>query len=102
MECAESSSPKASSAPATVARGAKSPPMASNAIRAKLGFPGCYSLLAAVIPALLAHMVRSLHRLTTRAFLNHNGGRRLVCVAAALLPFRGTSLRDGHFESVRK
>jgi hypothetical protein len=39
IECAGSSSLRASSAPATVAWGAKSPPMASNAMRAKAKLP---------------------------------------------------------------
>ena len=61
MVCAASSSPRASSAPAIVALGAKSPPMASNAMRAKLRFLRLDSLLAGVVPALLADVMRALH-----------------------------------------
>src|SRR6185503_11885485 len=91
------SSSKASKAPAIVALGAKSPPIASNAIRAKSGFLRFYSLFARVVSALLADMMRSLHALTARTLLDDDGGRRLVGVARALLSFRCTSLRDGHW-----
>src|SRR6185503_10656401 len=99
MVCAGSSSPNASSAPDTVAWGAKSPPMASNAIRANSGFLCCYPLLAVVVPTLGADVMRTLHRLATRTFLDRDGGRRLVGVARALLSLGGTSLRDGHISS---
>lgn len=39
MRCGGGSSPRASSAPATVAEGAKSPPIASSAMRAKVTLP---------------------------------------------------------------
>src|ERR1043165_2954871 len=96
MVCAASSSLKASNAPDTGAWGAKSPPMASNAIRANSGFLCRYPLLAVVIATLGADMMRTLHRLATRALLDRDRGRRLVGVARALLSLRGTSLRDGH------
>src|ERR1041385_2361575 len=99
MVCADSSSPNASNAPDTVAWGAKSPPMASNAIRANSGFLCCYPLLPVVIPTLGADMMRTLHRLATRTLLDCDGGRRLVGVARALLSLGGTSLRDGHINS---
>src|SRR5215216_6274174 len=96
MVCAGSSSARASNAPDTVAWGAKSPPMASNAIRANSGFLCCYPLLAVVIPTLGADMMRTLHRLATRTLLDRDSGRSLVRVARALLSLGGTSLRDGH------
>src|SRR3954467_12440305 len=99
MVCAASSSPNASKAPDTVAWGAKPPPMASNAIRANSGFLGCYPLLAAVVPALGADMMGTLHRLATRALLDRDCRSRLVRVAGALLTLRGTSLWDGHISS---
>ncbi len=90
------SSASASSAPATVARGAKSPPMASNAMRAKVRLPA---------PRFAAHprSTRTRHRrgagascLTLRAILDRDRGSGLVRVAGALLPLGGTALRDGH------
>src|SRR6202171_2428963 len=91
-----SSSCKASKAPAIVALGAKSPPIASNAIRAKLGFLRFYSLFAIVVSAFGADVVRAPHALAARTLLNHDGRRNLVRVARALLSFGGASLRDGH------
>src|SRR4051812_42766538 len=99
MVCAASSSPNASSAPDTVAWGAKSPPMASNAIRANSGFLCCYPLLAVVIPTLGADVMRTLHRLATRTLLDRDRGRALMRVARALLSLGGTSLRNGHISS---
>src|SRR5690242_8079278 len=90
------SSSRASSAPAIVALGAKSPPIASNAMRANLRFLRLYSLLACVIPAFLADMVWALHRLTARTLLNHDRGGDFVGVAGAFLPLRGASFWDGH------
>src|SRR5205823_851586 len=94
--CAPSSSCRARRAPAIVAVGAKSPPIASNAIRAKLRFPGFYSLFARVVTALFADMMRTLHALTARTLLNDDCRRNLVGVARALLSLGGASLRDGH------
>src|SRR3982751_2862436 len=100
--CAPSSSCRASRAPAIVALGAKSPPIASNAIRAKLRFLRLYSLFARVVPTLFADMMRALHALAARTLLNDDRGRDLVCVACALLSLGCASLRDGHwFSSLR-
>jgi hypothetical protein len=90
------------SAPAIAASGAKSPPIASSAIRAKLGFPSCYSLLPVIVAAFAAHVVRTTHRLTARARLNDDGGGDLVRVAGALLPLGGSALRDGHGIELRR
>src|SRR4051812_4675752 len=95
--CAGSSSRRASKAPAIVALGAKSPPIASNAIRAKSGFLRLYSLFARVVSALFADMMRTLHALAAWTLLDDDGGRDLVGVARALLSLGGTSLRDGHW-----
>jgi hypothetical protein len=76
--------------------GAKSPPIASNAIRAKLGFLWLYSLFARVVAALFADMMWTLHALAARTLLDDDRGRNLVGVARALLTLRGTSLWDGH------
>src|SRR5256885_13625252 len=92
--CAPSSSCRASSAPAIGALGAKSPPIASNAIRAKLRFLWLYSLFARVVPALFADMMRTLHALAARTLLNHDRGCGLVGVARALLSLRCASLWD--------
>jgi hypothetical protein len=91
-----SSSCKARSAPAIGALGAKSPPIASNAIRAKLRFLRLYSLFARVVPAFLAHVVRTLHALAAGTFLNDDCGRSLVGVARALFSLGGTSLWYSH------
>ena len=88
------------SAPAIAASGAKSPPIASSAMRAKLRFPGCYSLLPVVVAAFAADVVRAPHRLAARARLNDDGGCGLVRVAGALLPLRGAAFRDGHGSGV--
>jgi hypothetical protein len=74
----------------------------SSAIRAKLGFPGCYSLLSAIVAAFAADMVRTTHRLTAWARLNDDRGCGLVRVAGALLPLRGSALRDGHGIGLRR
>jgi len=74
--------------------------MASNAIRANLGFLGGYSLFACVVSALLADAMRTLHALAARALLNDDRGRNLVGVASALFPLRGTALGNGHWISV--
>src|SRR5688572_16283813 len=71
--------------------------MASNAIRANSGFLCRYPLLAVVVSALLAHVVRALHCLAARTRLDGHGLRLLVRVARALLPLGGASFRDGHF-----
>ena len=91
-----SSSPRASNAPATVAWGAKSPPMASNAMRAKATLP--WLRPAAYRRSTRTRRTRGADASSAalRALLNRDGGRRLVGVAGALLPLGGTSLRDGH------
>src|SRR5678815_3664459 len=100
--CSAGSSRMAWSAPATAASGAKSPPMASSAIRAKLGFPGCYSLLSVIVAAFAAHMVRTAHRLAARARLDDDRGCGFVRVAGALFPLRGSALRNGHGSELRR
>src|SRR2546423_7720740 len=96
IECFCSSSARASIAPDTVAWGAKSPPIASNAMRANSRFLGCYPLLAIVIPALSTDVVRTLHRLTARTLLDRDRRRGLVRVSRAFFSLRGTSLWYGH------
>src|SRR5215208_1295460 len=91
-----SSSCRASKAPAIVALGAKSPPIASNAIRAKLGFLWLYSLFTCVVPTLFADMMGTLHALAAGTFLDDDRRRGLVGVACAFLSLGGASLRDGH------
>jgi hypothetical protein len=76
--------------------GAKSPPIASNAIRAKLRFLRLYSLFARVVPALLADMMWTLHALAARTLLDDDRRRDLVGIARALFSLRCTSLWDGH------
>ena len=94
--CVPSSSCRASRAPAIAALGAKSPPIASNAIRANLRFLRFYSLFAIVVSALGADMMRTSHALAAGTLLNDDRRRDFVRVAGALLPLRGASLRDGH------
>src|SRR6202165_752924 len=99
---ASSSSCKASKAPAIGALGAKSPPIASNAIRAKLCFLRFYSLFAVVVSALCTDMMRAPHGLAAGTLLNDDGRRDLMGVARALLSLGGASLRDSHcFYSLR-
>ena len=76
--------------------GRSRPPWRPTRCAPRSGFPGCYSLLAGVVAALAAHVVRALHRLAARALLERDRGRGLVRVAGALLSLRGSSLRDGH------
>src|ERR1700738_526016 len=92
-----SSSCKASKAPAIGALGAKSPPIASNAIRAKLRFLRFYSLFAVVVSALCTDMMRAPHSLAAGTLLNDDGRRDLVRITRALLSLGGASLRDSHF-----
>jgi hypothetical protein len=66
-------------------------------MRAKSGFLWLYSLLARVVSALLADMMRALHALAAGTLLNDDGGRDLVGVARALLSLGRTSLGDGHW-----
>src|ERR1700681_2489197 len=94
--CASSSSCKASKAPAIGALGAKSPPIASNAIRAKLRFLRFYSLFAIVVSALETDMMRTPHALAAGTLLYDDGRRNLVRVARAFLSLRCASLWDGH------
>jgi len=70
--------------------------MASNAMRAKLGFLGFDPLLAGVEPAFATHAVRALRAAALRARLDGDGRCRLVGVAGALLTLGGASFRDGH------
>src|SRR6185437_1773312 len=98
--CAVSSSCRARRAPAIVALGAKSPPIASNAIRAKLRFLRLYSLFTCVVPTLLADMMRTLHALAARTLLNDDCRRDFVGVTRALLTLRCASLWDGHVSSL--
>jgi len=74
--------------------------MASNAMRANLGFLGGYSLFTGVIAALGTHPMRALHALTARTLLYDDGWRDLVRVARALLPLGGTSFRNCHWRLV--
>jgi hypothetical protein len=76
--------------------GAKSPPIASNAIRANLCFLWLYSLLACIVPAFLADMMRALHCLAAGTLLDDDSGRDFVGVAGALLPLGCTSFWYGH------
>src|ERR1700716_550122 len=92
-----SSSCKASKAPAIGALGAKSPPIASNAIRAKLGFLRFYSLFAVVVSALCADMMRAPHCLAAGTLLNDDGRRDFVRIARALFSLGGASLLDIHW-----
>src|SRR6202049_4948208 len=94
--CAPSSSCRASKAPAIVALGAKSPPIASNAIRAKLGFLRFYSLFAIVVSALRADVMRTPHALAAGTLLDDDRRRDLVRIARAFLSLGGASLWDGH------
>src|SRR5688500_19933452 len=71
-------------------------------MRAKLRFPGCYSLLPGVVAALATHVVRAAHRLAARAWLNDDGRCGLMGVAGALLPLGGAALRDGHGIGLRR
>jgi hypothetical protein len=76
--CAAPSSCRASRAPAIVALGARSPPIASNAIRANLCFLRFYSLFACIVSALFTDMMRTLHALAAGTLLNDDG-RRETC-----------------------
>ena len=90
------------SAPAIAASGAKSPPIASSAIRAKLRFPSCYSLLPVIVAAFAAYVVRTTHRLAARACLNDDSGCVIVRVAGALFPLGRSALWDGHGIGLRR
>ena len=102
MRWDRSISPNARSAPATVAEGAKSPPIASSAIRAKSGVLCGDSLLTRVIAALPADAVRAFHAAAPRAALDGDRRSDLMRVARALSALGGSALGNGHGTLVSK
>src|SRR5207302_5071212 len=81
--------------PSTSTRGALSPPIASSATRITSVLDR-HPLLAAVIAAGRAHMVRPLQIAAAWARLERDVRRLVVRAAGALLPFGGPSLGYGH------
>src|SRR5205807_10443038 len=88
------SSRSACTAPSTSTRGASSPPIASSAMRITLVLDR-HPLLAAVVAAGRAHVVRPLQITATRARLERDVRRLVVGAAGALPPLRGSSLWYG-------
>src|SRR5438132_2965926 len=85
------SSRSACTAPSTSTRGASSPPIASSAMRITLVLDR-HSLLAAVVAAGRAHVVRPLQITAARARLERDVRRLVVGAAGAFLPLGGSSL----------
>src|SRR5436190_11253838 len=103
MNWSELSRRRARAAPASIAAGPPSPPMASIAMRgpSTIARPYCLGLgrddfAAVVVSAGGAHVVRELELAAVRAFLKL--GRRQRVMAAAHVPLRrrGFSLWDSH------
>src|SRR2546421_8049096 len=86
--------------PSTSTRGALSPPIASSAMRITSVLDR-HPLLAAVVAAGRAHMVRPLQIAAAWARLERDVRRLVVRAAGALLPFGGPSLGDGHLSCPR-
>src|SRR2546421_7822590 len=80
--------------PSTSTRGALSPPIASSAMRITSVLDR-HPLLAAVVAAGRAHMVRPLQIAAAWARLERDVRRLVVGAAGALLSFWGPSLGDG-------
>src|SRR5204862_6171739 len=89
------SSRSACTAPATSTRGALSPPIASSAMLITSVFDR-HPLLAAVVAAGRAHVVRPLQITAARARLERDVRRLVVGAAGAFLPFGGSSAGFGH------
>src|SRR5207244_12827631 len=89
------SSRSACTAASTSTRGALSPPIASSAMLITSVFDR-HPLLAAVVAAGRAHVVRPLQITAARARLERDVRRLVVGAAGAFLPFGGPSLGDGH------
>src|SRR2546429_3655606 len=89
------SSRSACTAPSTSTRGALSPPIASTAMLITSVFDR-HPLLAAVVAAGRAHVVRPLQITAARARLERDVRRLVVGAAGAFLPFGGPSLGYGH------
>src|SRR6059058_175317 len=89
------SSRSACTAPSTSTRGALSPPIASSAMLITSVFDR-HPLLAAVVAAGRAHVVRPLQITAARARLERDVRRLVVGAAGAFLPFGGPSLGYGH------
>src|SRR5213083_3193848 len=90
------SSRSACTTPSTSTRGALSPPIASSAMRITSVLDR-HPLLAAVVAAGGAHVVRPLQIAAARARLQRDVRRLVVGAAGALLPFGGPSLGYGHW-----
>src|SRR2546426_6460754 len=88
------SSRSACTAPSTSTRGALSPPIASSAMRITSVFDR-HPLLAAVVAAGRAHVVRPLQITAARARLERDVRRLVVGAAGAVLSVWGASLWDG-------
>src|SRR2546421_655212 len=88
------SSRSACTAPSTSTRGALSPPIASSAMLITSVFDR-HPLLAAVVAAGRAHVVRPLQITAARARLERDVRRLVVGAAGAVLSFCGASLWDG-------
>src|SRR5438445_4325182 len=89
------SSRSACTTPSTSTRGALSPPIASSAMRITSVLDR-HPLLAAVVAAGGAHVVRPLQVAAARARLERDVRRLVVGAAGALLSFGGPSLGYGH------
>src|SRR2546421_7196039 len=89
------SSRSACTAPSTSTRGALSPPIASSAMLITSVFDR-HPLLAAVVAAGRAHVVRPLQITAARARLERDVRRLVVGAAGAVFSFWGPSLGDGH------
>src|SRR2546428_5699781 len=88
------SSRSACTTPSTSTRGALSPPIASSAMRITSVLDR-HPLLAAVVAAGGAHVVRPLQVAAARARLERDVRRLVVGAAGARLSFWGASLWDG-------
>src|SRR5256885_6362711 len=89
------SSRSACTTPSTSTRGALPPPIASSAVRITSVLDR-HPLLAAVVAAGGAHVVRPLQVAAARARLERDVRRLVVGAAGALLSFCGPSLGYGH------
>src|SRR5438477_12270835 len=94
------SSRSACTAPSTSTRGALSPPIASSAMLITSVFDR-HPLLAAVVAARRAHVVRPLQITAARARLERDVRRLVVGAAGAFPPSGGPSRWYGHRISLR-
>src|SRR6478672_49722 len=110
MNWSDGSLRSARTAPAIIAAGPVSPPMASIAMRGPAVMGRSLSLClgrddfaAVIVTASRAHVVRQLQLTAVRAFLELGGFQRMMAAAHVPLGRRSFSLRDSHcgtFETI--